>query len=58
MSKYPEGSLVWWKQLASKRQYIIDVISRRVKELEADYDLVEAELRQRIETCTCNQDVN
>lgn len=58
MSKYPQGSLAWWRQLASRRQYIIDVISRRVKELEADYDLVEAELRQRIESCTCQKDVD
>ena len=58
VTKAAEDSRRWWMHQAKNRQYIIDVIGRRIQQLEADYDLVEAELRQRVEACTCHKDGN
>lgn len=45
MSKYQVDSRDYWRRLAAQRQFIINKLDTRIKELEADYDLVETELR-------------
>ncbi|MGG5172682.1 hypothetical protein ACQR35_10955 [Pseudarthrobacter sp. J1738] len=53
-----EDSRAWWKQRARQKDFVIKAMDYRIKQLEADYDLIESELRDRVETCTCMKDVN
>lgn len=45
----------YWRKLSKQRQYIISKLDIRITQLEADYDLVETELRELIETCKCER---
>lgn len=49
-------SRAWWKKKALNRQNALTKITARLAEAEADYDTVEAELRQRINSCTCQRE--
>lgn len=48
----------YWRRIAIFKMKVEQRLIARITELETDYDLVEAELRQLINTCTCNKEVN
>ncbi|YCH09497.1 hypothetical protein ACTAQJ_07985 [Arthrobacter sp. alpha11c] len=56
VTRYPHGSLEYWKKLAATRQDIITRAHRKLNLLQQEYDEVEAELRTYVGQGTITQE--